>query len=209
MDPRKQRTIETLLQAAEEIFSERPVAEVTVEEIAEHAGVAVGSIYNHFGSKAGLHAAVVERVLDTDRHFMDLAFTPDRGPAEQVYAVAEQYLQLYLQYPEYFRMLAFPGDPGQYPAGRDLLDRMATQITEQNNRLARAIQQGIDAGIARPVDPTKVAMALLAAWNGIISLHWRPDSLRHNESELRELLAAATDVIAHGLLRAENSPSAT
>ncbi|MFI5783153.1 TetR/AcrR family transcriptional regulator [Nocardia sp. NPDC051570] len=189
-----------MLHAAEEIFSRRPVAEVTVEEIADRAGVAVGSIYNHFGSKAGLYAAIVERVLDTDRHFLDPAFTADLNPVEQVYAVAEQYLQFYLRHPEYFRMLAFPVDPGQYPAGRELTDRMAAQIEQQNRRLAEAIHRGIDTGIARAVDPEAVAMVLLAAWNGIISLHWRPDPLRQNEAELRRLLKAAADLIAHGLL---------
>lgn len=200
MDPRKQRTIEALLQAAEEIFSRRPIAEVTVEEIADRAGVAVGSIYNHFGSKAGLHAAIVERALDTDRHFIDPAFAADRSPVEQVYAVAEQYLQFYLRHPEYFRMLAFPVDPGQYPASHELADRMAEQIRKQNCRLAEAIRRGIDAGIARAVDPDAVAMTLLAAWNGIISLHWRPDPLRQDETGLRRLLETAADLIANGLL---------
>lgn len=201
MDPRKQRTIDALLHAAGEIFSNRPVDAVTVDEIADRAGVAVGSIYNHFGSKAGLHAAVIERVLDVDRHFMDLAFTPDRTPAEQIYAVAEQYLQFYLQYPEYFRMLAFPVDPGRYSAGHDLADRMAQSIQQQNARLVQAITLGIKAGIARPVDPAQVATVLLAAWNGIISLNWRADRLHRTEPELRALLETAADVIANGLLR--------
>ncbi|MFD3706624.1 TetR/AcrR family transcriptional regulator [Nocardia sp. NPDC058658] len=201
VDARKLRTIEALLKAAEETFRSRSLESVTVEEIAERAGVAVGSIYNHFGSKAGLHAAVVERVLEVDRSFMDVAFTADRTPAEQLYAVGEQYLQFYLQYPEYFRMLAFPVDPGQYTAGRALAERMAGQINEQNDRMVVAIQAAIDSGVARSVDAKKVAMVLLAAWNGIISLNWRPDQLRRDESELRELLEAAADVIANGLLR--------
>ncbi|GAB2682160.1 TetR/AcrR family transcriptional regulator [Nocardia goodfellowii] len=201
MDPRKQRTIDALMAAAGEIFSERPADEVTVEEIAERAGVAVGSIYNHFGSKSGLHAAVVDRALDLDRRFIDLAFTADRGPAEQIYAVAEQYLQFYLQYPEYFRMLAAPAAPGGYSAGRELSERLARNIKRQNDRLAQALSAGIDAGIARPIDPSKVATVLLATWNGIISLNWRPDQLRRTEAELRDLLETAADVIAHGLLR--------
>ncbi|MBF6245643.1 TetR/AcrR family transcriptional regulator [Nocardia elegans] len=201
MDPRKQRTIDALLQAAEELFGDRPVEEVTVEEIAERAGVAVGSIYNNFGSKAGLHAAIVEHALQVDRHFMDLAFTPERSPEEQIYAVAEQYLQFYLQYPQYFRMLAFPADPGQYAAGQELADRMARQIKQQNDRLVEAISRGIDAGIARAVDPARVALVLLAAWNGIISLNWRPDQLHRGEEELRRLLESAADIIANGLLR--------
>ncbi|WP_174554514.1 hypothetical protein [Nocardia mikamii] len=78
---------------------------------------------------------------------------------------------------------------------------MAQQIKQQNDRLVEAINRGIDAGIARPVDPAQVALVLLAAWNGIISLNWRPDQLHRSEEELRQLLESAADSIAHGLLR--------
>jgi TetR/AcrR family transcriptional regulator len=200
VDPRRRRTIDALLHAAQEAFSDRPVDGVTVEEIAERAGVAVGSIYNHFGSKAGLHAAVVERALDVDREFMDLAYTEGRGPVDQLYAAAEEYLEFYLQSPEYFRMLAFPAGPGRYRAGQDMADRLARAVDEQNARMVDALGRAVDAGIARPVDPQEVATVLWAAWNGIISLGWRPDGLRRTEAELRALLKTATDVIAHGLL---------
>ncbi|WP_158889169.1 TetR/AcrR family transcriptional regulator [Amycolatopsis anabasis] len=200
MDPRKRRTLDALLHAAEEIFRERPVDEVTVEEIAGRAGVAVGSIYNHFGSKAGLHAAVVERALDVDRHYMDRAYTANRSPRDQIYAAAEEYLRFYLDHPDYFRMLAFPNEPGQYPAGQELSARLVRSVDEQNARLVAALRHGIEAGELRAVDPEEVAAILWAAWNGIISLAWRPDSLRRTESELRAMLATATDVLANGLL---------
>jgi AcrR family transcriptional regulator len=200
LDPRRQRTIDGLLRAAQELFAEQSVESVTVEQIAQRANVAVGSIYNTFGSKAGLHAAVVQAALDVDRQFMDAAYTADRGPAEQLYAAAEEYLQFYLQEPEYFRMLAFPGEPGQYQAGRELAERLATAVQDQNDRMVMALRSGINAGTIRAVDPHAVATVLWSAWNGVISLGWRPDSLRRNESELRELLKTATDVIANGLL---------
>lgn len=200
MDPRAERTIEALLRAAEELFRKRPMAEVTVEEIAATAGVAVGSVYNHFGSKAGLHAALIERALDTDRHYMDLAYVPGRSPVEQLYAAAEEYLAFYLANPEYFRMLAFPADPGSYPAGRDLAERLAESVNEQNARMVEAIRLGVEAGVIREVDPEDLATVLWAAWNGIISLGWRPDTLQRADDELRRLLRIATDAVAHGLL---------
>jgi TetR/AcrR family transcriptional regulator len=200
MDPRRQRTLDALLQAGEEIFSERSVDDVTVEEIAERAGVAVGSIYNHFGSKAGLHAAVVERALEVDRHYMDRAYTGGRGPLDQIYAAAENYLQFYLDHPDYFRMLAFPGSPGRYQAGQQLSDRLVQAVDEQNARLVDALRRGIEAGELRAGDPAEVATILWAAWNGIISLGWRPDALQRSDSQLRELLMTATDIVANGLL---------
>jgi AcrR family transcriptional regulator len=199
VDPRKRRTIDALLRAAEEVFGERPADEVTVEEIAARAGVAVGSIYNHFGSKAGLQTAVVDRALALDRSYMDGAYLDGLTPGEQVAAAAEQYLRFYLDHPDYFRMLAFPPEPGNYPAARELADRLAERVDEQNNRLAAALARAIDEGEARAVDPQQVATFLWASWNGVISLAWRPDSLRRDERELRELLDAATDVIALGL----------
>lgn len=59
---------------------------------------------------------------------------------------------------------------------------------------------GIESGKLREVDPEDVATVLWAVWNGIINLGWRPDSLRRGESDLRRLLATATDVVARGLL---------
>ncbi|HJQ43730.1 MAG TPA: TetR/AcrR family transcriptional regulator [Jatrophihabitantaceae bacterium] len=200
MDPRRQRTIDALLHAAEALFAEHSVDEVTVEQIAAAAGVAVSSIYNHFGSKAGLHAAIVQRALDTDRDFMDRAYVAGRSPIDQLYAAADQYLEFYLRYPEYFRMLAFPAGPGQYAAGASLAAELAASVDEQNERMVTALDDAIAAGELRPVDPREVATVLWSAWNGIISLGWRPDRLHRSPEELRALLKTATDVVAEGLL---------
>ncbi|WP_216206805.1 TetR/AcrR family transcriptional regulator [Amycolatopsis aidingensis] len=200
MDPRKARTIEALLRAGEELFRRRSAEEVTVEELAGRAGVAVGSVYNHFGSKAGLHAAVLERAIRLDRDYMDRAYRRAGSPIARIYAAAEEYLAFYLAHPDYFRMLAFPNAPGQYPAGRELTERLARAVREQNERLVRALREGIEAGELRPVDPEETATVLWSAWNGIISLGWRPDALHRDEAGLRRLLAAATEMVANGLL---------
>lgn len=96
-------------------------------------------------------------------------------------------------------MLAFPDPPGRYAAGQELSERLARSVDEQNQRLVDAIRRGIATGELRAVDPDRTATVLWAAWNGIISLAWRPDSLRRDEAGLRELLETATDVIADGL----------
>jgi len=188
------------LAAAEALFAERAIDDVTVEQIASRAGVAVASVYNHFGSKAGLHAALVQRALDADRRHMDRAYATDRSPVEQLLSAADEYLAFYIANPEYFRMLAFPGSPGSYPAGRELAERLASSVSEQNERMVKALRAGIAAGAIRTVDPEDTATALWAAWNGIISLAWREDRLRRDRDELSRLLRVATDAFAHGLL---------
>ncbi len=200
MDPRARRTTDALLAAAEELFAEHTVDDVTVEQIASRAGVAIASVYNHFGSKAGLHAALVQRALDADRRHMDRAYTTDRTPVEQLFAAAEEYLAFYVANPEYFRMLAFPGGPGSYPAGRDLAERLAASVAEQNGRMVEALRNGMADGTIRRVDAEDAATVLWAAWNGVISLAWRQDRLQRHHDELARLLRIATDAFAHGLL---------
>jgi len=52
----------------------------------------------------------------------------------------------------------------------------------------------------RKVDPEDAATVLWAAWNGIISLGWRPDGLQRSDKELRRLLRLATEAFAHGMI---------
>lgn len=205
MDPRRQRTTDALVRAAEELFATRPVGEVTVEEIAAQAGVAVGSIYNTFGSKAGLHAAAVDQALDVDREYMDRAYTSDRSPIEQLQAAAEQYLRFYLDHPEFFRMLAFPTEAGSYPAAAETAERLARRVDEQNARMIDALERGMADGTIRAVDARRTATVLWASWNGIISLAWRSDALRRSPRELKRLLALAADVVEWGLHDAPRS----
>jgi TetR/AcrR family transcriptional regulator len=199
LDPRKQRTMDALLAAAQRMFAERPVEDVTVEEIGQDAGVAVGSIYNNFGSKEGLYAAVVARALDVDRDYMDRAYTPERSPIEQLLAASEQYLRFALDHPQFFRMLAFPTKPGPYPAAVETTALLALRVDEQNARMVDAIERGIADGSIRHLDHRATATILWASWNGIISLAWRHDDLHQSPEELAALIERAADLISHGL----------
>ena len=199
VDPRKQRTMEALVAAAQQMFAERPVDDVTVEEIGQHAGVAVGSIYNNFGSKEGLYAAVVARALDVDRDYMDRAYTPDRSPIEQLLAASEHYLRFALDHPQFFRMLAFPAKPGPYAAAADTAALLSRRVDEQNARMVDAIERGIADGSIRQLDPPKTATILWASWNGIISLAWRHDDLRQDPEALRDLIEEAAELVSDGL----------
>ncbi|MFZ4373797.1 MAG: TetR/AcrR family transcriptional regulator [Mycobacterium sp.] len=199
MDPRKLRTMDALLAAAQLMFAERPVEDVTVEEIGQHAGVAVGSIYNNFGSKEGLYAAVVGRALDVDRDYMDRAYTPDRTPIEQLLAASEQYLRFALDHPQFFRMLAFPTKPSPYPAAAETTALLALRVDEQNARMVDAIERGIAEGSIRRLNPQATATILWASWNGIISLAWRHDELQQSPEELAVLIERAADLVSYGL----------
>ena len=58
-----QRNLDALLQAAKNVFATSGV-DAPVREIAEKAGVGVGTLYRHFPQRADLIAAVFRREMD-------------------------------------------------------------------------------------------------------------------------------------------------
>ena len=63
-------------------LADRPLAEVTVEEIAAEAGVSTGLVYYYFGSKNGLHHEIVRRARDSMLHASEPQ--PELPPAERL-----------------------------------------------------------------------------------------------------------------------------
>ncbi len=61
---RRQRTRASLVQAANELFSQAGIEETTLEEVATHAGLHVQTLYRHFASKSELVTAVAQSYLD-------------------------------------------------------------------------------------------------------------------------------------------------
>ena len=75
----KLRNRARVLAAASELFGEHGVDVVTVDQVAERAGVGVGTIYRGFGEKGGLVAAILD---ERERRLQDqlLAGPPPLGP---------------------------------------------------------------------------------------------------------------------------------
>src|SRR5882757_7621688 len=71
------RNRDRLVSAAAELFAERGV-DVPLEEIARHAGVSIGTLYNHFPNRGALVDAVLpERLAEFDRLSQSALADPD------------------------------------------------------------------------------------------------------------------------------------
>lgn len=76
----KARTRAAIIGAAVEVFADRGYAAAALEEVARTAGVAIGSIYAHFGSKQDLFMAIINHHLSTRLDDARHTLT-DTGPA--------------------------------------------------------------------------------------------------------------------------------
>ena len=108
--PRQERaraTRERILRAAERIFGERGLHEVTTKDIAAEAGVAVGTLYTYFPDKRELflevlerHSAQVGQVLDSR---VSLAASQGVGGREFVYGLVKAVYESHALSPDFHR----------------------------------------------------------------------------------------------------------
>ena len=203
---RKSDTATRILDAAEEMLASRGYQHARMDEIAEHADVAVGTLYTYFNSKENLYRAVVNRAIESDQAFMDRAQVSSDDPVEQLTAVAEEYRALVRQHPLIFRL-----GLGLERELLDALPEIATRLAERHRaeveRLAAVIEKGVRRGVLRDVDAKLTATFLEAAWRGVTGLHLRRDDLGLSDDQFEAVLAQGVALASHGLLTTSRSTS--
>jgi AcrR family transcriptional regulator len=109
-----------ILQAGVEIFGRTPYDKVSIDDIAEHAGVAHGLLFHYFKSKRGLYLEVLRRNADELREIHTLH---DRSvsPARQVRAMFNRHIDYVEQHPQ--TLLAYAtGGVGADPEARAIIE---------------------------------------------------------------------------------------
>src|SRR4051794_16798203 len=153
---RKARTTTAIMDAAERHFLERGFQNAKVDEIAEEADVAVGSVYNHFGSKEGLYRAALERALDLFEGYMDAP--QSEGPAlEQLLDLAGRVARFGRERRGHLRMLVLPQPREAEEALSEALERVRKSMANQERRAAALIEAAVRRGDARPLDSRRAA----------------------------------------------------
>src|SRR5262245_16817829 len=79
-DDQRAEVRDRILDAASTLFAEHGVDEVTVAEVADHAGVSRATVFNHFNSKHALVEGITERVLAFYVLMLDEALLDERTP---------------------------------------------------------------------------------------------------------------------------------
>jgi TetR/AcrR family transcriptional regulator len=201
---RKARTAATILDAAERLFLALGYQPTTVEQLAEEADVAIGSLYGHFGSKEGVYAALIDRALDLDKRYCDEGWASGGDAVGRLVGLADGYVRFAREHPGHFRVFRFP--PPDAPSGGPVAaaaERIADRVRSEVDRMAGALMEAIDAGVVRPVEPRRAAILLWAAWDGVIAAHVLPGNMGLTDDDFERVLALGREVLTLGLLGQE------
>jgi AcrR family transcriptional regulator len=145
-----------LVAAAAEILGESGYAGCSVSAVAARAGVAAGSVYTHFGSKADLAAEVFRTLAEAE---VDAVRNAARSgpPVDRILAVIDTFAGRALRAPRRaYALLAEPVDPA--------VDRLRLDFRRAfRDVLSDAVAAGVATGDLPPQDCTVAAAALVGA----------------------------------------------
>jgi AcrR family transcriptional regulator len=167
-----------LIEAALELFGDNDYDAVSMDDIAEAAGVSHGLLFQYFGSKKGLYIAGVDKLVEEFR--IRTEPDPSLPPPERLRAGLRAYVDWVAEHPRGFRSLMTQG----------------TGFREVRERMERQRWEGIGGRLSTGLgmDPSRPAVRVgLRAWQGYVetaTLAWL-DNQEIDRDQLVEMLMSA------------------
>jgi AcrR family transcriptional regulator len=179
-----------ILDAATAVFARMGFHKARMDDIGEEARLSKGALYWYFRSKDAIIDALLKRFFEHD--FSELrTLLHAEGPAsERLLAYARQ-SATQIERTAWFSSLAFDilGLLGRQSFVKQYL---VQYFTRYHQELGAIVQQGVDNGEFREIDPKSATIAMLGIYEGLLLL-WvvDPDTVplrRSIESSIRLLL---------------------
>jgi AcrR family transcriptional regulator len=158
-----------ILEAAREVFFRDGFMAANLDEVAQLAKVAKGTLYRYFENKGELYVAILSHNGEIFERKMREAAASGRSPAEQMRAVGRFYFEHWTRNREYFQIfwaLENQAVIGELPPG---VVEEVTRLWENCLRiLADVIERGAKEGTFARCDAWEVANILWTVANGLL-----------------------------------------
>lgn len=190
----------SILESARVVFFRDGFMAANLDEVAERAEVAKGTLYRYFESKADLYVAVLSQDGRLFEDRLRATVTGGVSPPEQVRRTARFYFDHWIRNREYFPIfwaLENQAVIGEIPPG---VVEEVTKLWEECLRiLADVIAGGVQDGCFRDCDPWEVANILWTLANGLIQSEHAPSRRRLRRRPLDRVFDDAIDIVLSGL----------
>jgi TetR/AcrR family transcriptional regulator len=164
-----EQTQAAILDAATAEFSREGLAGARTDTIARAARVNKALLYYYFHDKESLYAAVLDRVFTGLAARINAALERPLPPRERLLAYVAAHFDYIAETPEYPRLVSREmmrarfGEKGATgPAHRNVKRLVSTYFQPVFRRVSGLIQEGIESGDFRPVDPTHFMLTIVA-----------------------------------------------
>ncbi len=189
-----------ILEAARAVFFRDGFMAANLDEVATRAGVAKGTLYRYFDSKAELYVTVLVDDGQVVARRLEETITGEHAPPEQLRRTGRFYLEHWMKFPEYFQIFwALENQPviGELP--EDLLDEVTRLWETCVQIVASIIEEGVRTGDFRDCDPSEVSHLLWTFANSIIQTEANPARRRLRRRSLEQAYDEAFEIVLKGL----------
>lgn len=189
-----------ILESARLVFFRDGFMAANLDEVAERAGVAKGTLYRYFENKAELYVAVLAENADGFERKMRGCIDEALAPAEQVRRLSRFYFQHWTSHRDYFQIfwaLANEQVIGELPPA------VVTEVSglwEQCLRLlADVLDRGVRERVFAPHDSWEVAHILWTMANGLIASDHAQAARDLRRRQLETVFEDAIELALRGL----------
>jgi len=183
----RQQIIDTTIR----LISERGYAEVTTILIAQEANVSQGLIFHYFKDKETLILAVTQQKLREFAELLSKETSEEKNALKKIEKMALGYCQMAGDMGVLFEVIL--RQVKLFGLSRQQMIKLG--ISELADLLVETIQEGIEQGLIRKVNPNTVASCLFGALN-FNSLQWL---ISEKSFSLRQATKEIVDVLVKGI----------
>lgn len=159
-----------ILNAAEQVFGRKGYHNATIEEIAQEAGFAVGTIYNFFTGKDKLYAEAILRIAENFIETFEQKVADNPEPLAAITALINFRLEHFEQHRGFFRV-AFDTVHSRLDTRRSFPDECRPIYDRYIQSLNEIFSRGIETGVFEDRDPLSLTLCLDGIINAFVG-HW-------------------------------------
>ena len=179
-----------LLDLGVRLLATRPVDEISIDLLAEEAGISRGLLYHYFGSKTDFHEAVVRRAADD---LIAQTAPPETGdPLERLLASMDAYVA-YVEANHEGYLSMVKAAAGGNESLRRIYDEARTSLTER--LFGSAEQEGL-------LPDTALRRLVVDGWAAMVEslvLDWVADPAGVTRAEVLEVVSGSLPRLVEGL----------
>ena len=173
-----------ILDAASEVFVEKGVHEARMDDIVKESGLSKGTLYWYFKSKDEIVLSIFERMFSREFQELENLVDADGTAAERLLLYTESFVD------DVSRMLRLMPLAYEFMAWafrrKFVQDAFKLYVNKYMDILVPLIQQGIDAGEFRDIDPRSTAITFGAIFEGTILIWVYDKTLVDMRKHIRE-----------------------
>lgn len=174
---------DVIIEKARRLFLEKGFAAASMRDLAEHVGVEAASLYNHIQSKSEILQEICFKVANEFISHLEQVESSESSALQKMEILIRFHIRMMLK--EYESIYISDHEWRHLP--EPYLSNFLNQRRHYRRRLAVIIEEGVQTGEMKPIEPYVATLTILSAISGIES--WHRSRKTVSEKDMEENMA--------------------